>query len=128
MQTVETTTNTPQDKEIRISQPALQRMKELRHQIEGDVCLRIGVRQGGCSGLTYVMNFDDIHHHLPGDKMFDFDGLKVVCDPKSLECVEGLIIDFNHSVLGIGGEFQFMNPSAEATCCCGQSFATEVAA
>jgi iron-sulfur cluster assembly protein len=74
--------------------------------------------------MTYVLSFDDPEHRIPGDSIYEFEGLKVVCDLTSLSCLDGLVIDYNPSIVGIGGEFQFVNPNAVDTCCCGQSFTT----
>lgn len=127
MQTLTNSDSQAQQSGIRITPSALERLKELRDKQDKDVYLRVSVRQGGCAGMSYVMAFDDSSHTILGDELFDFDGLKVICDPKSLSCLDGLIVDYGHSIIGVGGEFQFVNPQAEDTCCCGQSFATAIA-
>ena len=113
--------------DIKITKSALEHLKNLAGEQTKESWLRMSVRQGGCAGMTYVMSFDDPDHTIPGDKVYDFEGLKVVCDPMSLSCIDGLVVDYNASIVGIGGEFQFINPKAIDTCCCGQSFATAIA-
>ena len=81
--------------------------------------LRIGVQGGGCSGFSYMMGLDQT---APGqeDKVFESDGLKVVCDGKSFLYLSGMSIDFNDSINGRG--FVFNNPNAQRSCGCGTSF------
>ena len=112
--------------EIKITKSALEHLKDIAQKQPKESWLRMSVRQGGCSGMTYVMSFDDPDHVIAGDSVYQFEGLKVVCDPMSLSCLDGLVVDYNPSIVGIGGEFQFINPKAIDTCCCGQSFATSV--
>ena len=79
--------------------------------------LRIGVKGGGCSGLSYFMNFD---HKKEKDNEFDFEGLKVYVDPKSLLYLSGTTLDYADSLQEKG--FRFINPNANKTCGCGESF------
>ncbi|MEO0648586.1 MAG: iron-sulfur cluster assembly accessory protein [Cyanobacteria bacterium J06650_10] len=105
-----------------MSEPALAHVRALRDKQEGDLCLRVGVRQGGCSGMSYMMDFeqpDNIDEH---DEVYDYDGFKVVCDRKSLLYLYGLMLDYSDAL--IGGGFQFTNPNASQTCGCGKSFGT----
>ncbi len=80
--------------------------------------LRLGVRGGGCSGFGYVIEFAD----EPGarDKVFEFDGLKVVIDPKSLVLLNGATLDYETKLMGHG--FKFVNPNEKTSCGCGESF------
>ena len=112
--------------DIRITKSALKHLKSLADEQDREVRLRVSVRQGGCSGMTYVISFEDPDHVLDGDRVYEFDNLKVVCDSKSISCVDGLVIDYNPSIVGLGGEFQFINPQAIETCCCGNSFTTAI--
>ena len=83
--------------------------------------LRVGVKGGGCSGLTYIMDFDDTEIK-DTDDWFEFDGgLKVVCDKKSLLYLWGSELQFSSGLNGKG--FQWVNPNASRTCGCGESFA-----
>jgi iron-sulfur cluster assembly protein len=86
-----------------------------------ELCLRVGVRQGGCSGMSYMMDFETPDKLRDDDEIFDYeDGFKIVCDPKSLLYLYGLVLDYSNAM--IGGGFQFTNPNAAQTCGCGKSF------
>lgn len=80
--------------------------------------LRLGVLGGGCSGLSYQFKFDA--KERPTDKVFTFDGVKVVVDPKSLLYLHGMTLDYKESLLQSG--FVFENPNAQKNCGCGTSF------
>jgi len=80
--------------------------------------LRVGIKGGGCSGFSYTLGFDDQVGET--DQVFDFDGLRVVCDPKSFLYLSGTELDFEESLMGRG--FKFGNPNASKTCGCGESF------
>lgn len=84
-----------------------------------DSFIRVGVEGGGCSGLTYKLEFDNTE--LPGDKVFEDKGMKIVCDKKSFLYLIGTELDFTDGLNGKG--FQFHNPNASRTCGCGESFA-----
>lgn len=111
-----------QEKGILMSDAALKQVLFLRKKQGKDLCLRVGVRQGGCSGMSYMMDFADPSTIRDDDKVFDYEGFKVVCDPKSLLYLYGLVLDYSDSL--IGGGFEFTNPNASQTCGCGKSFAT----
>jgi iron-sulfur cluster assembly protein len=110
----------PQQKGIALTDSALRHMLKLREDQGQDLCLRVGVRGGGCSGLSYVMDFEDVSKIRDDDEVFDYKGFKLVCDPKSLLYLYGLVLDYNDAL--IGGGFQFTNPNASQTCGCGLSF------
>jgi iron-sulfur cluster assembly protein len=109
-----------QSKGIQLSQAALTHVMKLREQQGKDLCLRVGVRQGGCSGMSYMMDFEDASKITDRDEVFDYDGFKLVCDRKSLLYLYGLMLDYSDAM--IGGGFQFTNPNASQTCGCGKSF------
>lgn len=81
--------------------------------------LRVGVKGGGCSGLSYVMDFDDTIE--PTDEIFDLGELKVVVDKKSLLYIYGTELQYSGGLNGKG--FVWVNPNASRTCGCGESFA-----
>ncbi len=112
-------TVTPQ-KGIQLSPTALNHLLQLRTQQGKDLCLRVGVRQGGCSGMSYMMDFEDANNITTQDEVYDYDGFKIVCDKKSLLYLYGLMLDYSNAM--IGGGFQFTNPNATQTCGCGKSF------
>ncbi|NJK54252.1 MAG: iron-sulfur cluster assembly accessory protein [Leptolyngbyaceae cyanobacterium SU_3_3] len=105
---------------ILMSDAALKHVLQLREKQGQDLCLRVGVRGGGCSGMSYTMNFEDPTHIRPDDEVYDYEGFKVVCDPKSMLYLYGLLLDYSDAL--IGGGFQFTNPNADQTCGCGKSF------
>jgi iron-sulfur cluster assembly protein len=82
--------------------------------------LRVGVKGGGCSGLSYTMDFDDIITDM--DEVVEVDsGLKVVIDKKSVLYLFGTQLTYSDGLNGKG--FQWENPNASRTCGCGESFA-----
>ena len=83
-----------------------------------DSFIRVGVEGGGCSGLTYKLEFDN--EVKDGDKVFEDKGIKIVCDRKSFLYLVGTELDFSDGLNGKG--FQFRNPNAQRTCGCGESF------
>lgn len=112
-------TKLPQ-KGIQLSENALKHVLMLKNQQGKDLCLRVGVRNGGCSGMSYMMDFEDHSKIREDDEVFDYDDFKIVCDPKSLLYLYGLMLDYSDAL--IGGGFQFTNPNANQTCGCGKSF------
>ncbi|MBI4550588.1 MAG: iron-sulfur cluster assembly accessory protein [Candidatus Omnitrophica bacterium] len=79
--------------------------------------LRLGVKGGGCSGLSYAMGFDTPRE---GDSVFEVEGLKVIVDPKSYLYLDNTVVDFHDGLEGRG--FKFVNPNAQKSCGCGESF------
>ena len=103
---------------IGVTPQAIKEAKRLlTEQPRQDVGLRVGVKGGGCSGLSYSLNFDVQHEK---DNIFEFEGIRVLVDPKSLLYLEGMTLDFSDSLQGRG--FKFVNPNATKTCGCGESF------
>lgn len=80
--------------------------------------LRLGVKGGGCSGLEYTLAFEEKPN--PPDNVFDYDGVKIFCDPKSYLFLNGMTLDFSNELLN--GGFKFVNPNAKKSCSCGTSF------
>ena len=116
----QTTQINTQQRGIQMSETALKHVLMLREQQGKDLCLRVGVRGGGCSGMSYTMDFEDPSNIRSDDYVYDYEGFKVVCDPKSLLYLYGLMLDYSTAL--IGGGFQFTNPNASQTCGCGKSF------
>lgn len=81
--------------------------------------LRLGVKGGGCSGYYYVYDFAT-KIRPQKDLVFDFDGLKVVVDNRSIELLKGAVLDWEQSLMSYG--FKWKNPNATGDCGCGQSF------
>ncbi len=105
---------------ITLTPKAIEEVKKLLHQDEqtGKTGLRVGVKGGGCSGLTYVLNFEQ--ENRQDDKILEFDGIKIFMDPKSAIYLNGTELDFSDGLNGKG--FEFKNPNAQRTCGCGSSF------
>ena len=109
-----------QQKGIQLSEAALKHVIMLREQQGKDLCLRVGVRQGGCSGMSYMMDFEEPSQISDNDEVFDYDGFKIVCDRKSLLYLYGLMLDYSNAMMD--GGFQFTDPNVNQTCGCGKSF------
>src|SRR6266566_3212974 len=82
--------------------------------------LRVGVKGGGCSGLSYNLTFES--QSRTGDKVFVREGVKLFCDLKSYIYLNGMFLHFDSGLMGKG--FVFMNPNAKKSCGCGSSFST----
>ena len=80
--------------------------------------LRVSVKGGGCSGMSYVLGFDE--QPKESDSVMTAQGLRVFVDPKSLFYISGTVLDFSDGLNGKG--FVFNNPQAQRTCGCGSSF------
>ncbi len=113
-------------KGILITETAMHQLARLCTEQGKDKLLRVGVRSGGCSGMSYTMDFVSSSDIQKGDEVYDYtspegQAFKVVCDPKSLLYIYGMQLDFSTEL--IGGGFNFTNPNATQTCGCGSSFA-----
>ena len=105
---------------IGITERAKQEVRRIINEqdLPQSTVLRVGVKGGGCSGFSYSLGFDDTVQEI--DQIFDSEGVKVVCDPKSFLYLNGTEVDFEESLMGRG--FKFGNPNASKTCGCGESF------
>ncbi len=108
------------NEEIHLTEKAAAQVMKLREQNSIPVShgLRLGVKGGGCSGLSYVLAFDEQPKET--DKVFTIHGVTVFVDPKSLFYLSGTVLDFSDGLNGKG--FVFNNPQASKTCGCGSSF------
>ncbi len=104
---------------ITVTDKALARIKQLMekrdHAPKG---LRVGVKGGGCTGFQYLFEFAD-EDPKAHDKVFEFDGVKVFCDPKSYLFLNGTELDYVETLMESG--FKFQNPNVKSTCGCGSS-------
>src|SRR5512139_2013986 len=110
----------PPEPAIRLTPKAVEMAKKtVRDASEPVVGLRVGVKGGGCSGYSYV--FELATKVRPQrDRVYDFDGLKVVVDDRSLELLAGATLDWETRLMGYG--FKWQNPNAKSDCGCGESF------
>lgn len=108
---------------ITVSEKAKSKVDVLMHEAaiekEKSYFLRVSVVGGGCSGLSYKMDFDN--EMKKDDQVFEDKGIKIVCDLKSFLYLVGTELDFSDGLNGKG--FHFVNPNASRTCGCGESFA-----
>jgi len=114
-------TNIAQSSPVTLTEVAAKEIKTIVEQQELDaekVRLRVGVKGGGCSGFSYILDLTEKERDT--DEVFEQHGVKVIIDPKSLLYLEGVSIDFREEIMGRG--FVFNNPNASATCGCGSSF------
>ena len=113
-------------KGILITNDAIEQISSLLKNQTDKKALRVGVRSGGCSGMSYTMDFIGGDEINADDKVYYYSlsseqTFKVICDPKSLLYIYGMQLDFSKDL--IGGGFNFVNPNASQTCGCGSSFA-----
>ena len=80
--------------------------------------IRVGVKSGGCSGLEYVLKFDN--QKTDSDQVFEDNGIKIIVDKKSILYLAGTVLEYSGGLNGKG--FIFNNPNASRTCGCGESF------
>lgn len=105
---------------ITVSDSAKAHAIELMEQDKkpADTFIRVGVDSGGCSGLSYKLEFDNVMRE--GDQVFEDKGIKIVVDRKSFLYLAGTMLDYSGGLNGKG--FVFNNPNASRTCGCGESF------
>ncbi|GAB3015125.1 iron-sulfur cluster assembly accessory protein [Niabella terrae] len=104
---------------IKISDTAKARILEILNSgKDRDRFLRVSVVSGGCSGLSYKLDFDS--EEKPADQIFEDNDIKIVTDMKSLLYLLGTTLEFSEGLNGKG--FYFNNPNASRTCACGESF------
>lgn len=119
-----TQTDTPQSEQDQGVILTEQAAKEIHKIIDEQgldrekVRLRVGVKGGGCSGFSYVLDLTETQRD--SDEVFEQHGIMVICDPKSLLYLNGTTISFKDEIMGRG--FVFENPNATTTCGCGSSF------
>lgn len=108
--------------EITISERAFQRINEIRSEkgIPKESFLKVGVESGGCSGLTYNLDFATDEKPSDQDQVFELNGMKILVDMRSFLYLAGTELDYTDGLEGQG--FHFHNPNASRTCSCGESF------
>ena len=103
---------------IQLSESGQNEVKRLLSLEKAGSFLRVSVKGGGCSGLSYDVKFD--HEPKEFDRVFEVGDVKIVCDSKSLVYLDGMMVDFSRDL--VGGGFRFVNPNASGSCGCGTSF------
>lgn len=104
---------------VAFTESAIAELKRLQEQdqISAEKALRIGVKGGGCSGLSYILEFDEPNEL---DQEFFMEGVKIVLDARHALYVQGMTVDFQNGLNARG--FEFLNPNAKESCGCGESF------
>ena len=104
-----------------VADSAKEKIHEIKKQerLSDDFFVRVSVTSGGCSGLSYKMDFDN--ESQPNDQVFEDNGTKIVTDLKSFLYLCNTTLEFSGGLNGSG--FTFNNPNASRTCGCGESFA-----
>jgi len=112
---------------IKVSDTARKKIVEMMTEEGYDATsdfIRVGVKSGGCSGLSYDLKFDkekdDEDDKGGDDKVFEDNGVKIIVDKKSFLYLIGTTLDYSGGLNGTG--FVFNNPNAQRTCGCGESF------
>jgi len=104
---------------ITLTESAAKRVQEIASGMTPEpIGIRVGLKGGGCSGFTYVLEF--AHEVKPGERELESHGVKIVSDKKSLLYLLGTEVDYVSELGNIG--FKFRNPTAKRTCGCGESF------
>ena len=108
-----------QNASILVTKNAVERLRDaMKSDKKENYFLRMSVEGGGCSGMTYKMDFDDKKKEF--DKVFESNGLTIICDLKSWLYLKDVKVDYSDDLLN--GGFKITNPNAERTCGCGTSF------
>ena len=105
---------------IQVSDTAARQVRFLkeRDKLDQEALLRVSVKEGGCSGFSYKLDFDKDKQN--NDKVFECNGVQLIVDSKSLLYLMGMTLNFDGGLNGKG--FTFSNPNASKTCGCGFSF------
>ncbi len=106
---------------IKVSESAKDKISQLMSEEGFNIAndfVRVGVKSGGCSGLSYELKFDN--KHADSDKLFEDNLVKIIVDKKSFLYLVGTTLEYSGGLNGKG--FVFNNPNANRTCGCGESF------
>jgi iron-sulfur cluster assembly protein len=115
------TADQTQSDSVILSESAAREVKRIiaEQELDADkVRLRVGVKGGGCSGFSYILDLTE--SQKDNDELFEQHGVKIICDPKSLLYLRGVTVDFRDEIMARG--FVFNNPNASSSCGCGSSF------
>ena len=104
---------------LTVTMKASEKIQDLMRETPGEAdALRVRVVSGGCSGLSYGLNFE--REAQPDDHVFESNGVRVYVDPRSALYLDGVEIDYVEGLQGAG--FKIANPNAKSSCGCGESF------
>ena len=105
---------------ITMTEAAAERIRAVfaEKDVPPETCLRVGIKGGGCAGFSYTMDITDAP--AEDDEVFESNGVRLVCDPKSYLYLNGTELDYEDALLKEG--FVFNNPNAKRRCGCGISF------
>lgn len=106
---------------VQLTERAARQVRKIREDesLDEELCLRVAVEGGGCSGLSYKLGFD---HKSDEDEIIISQGIEIIVDPKHMMYLKGISVDYPDGLDARG--FTFDNPNATETCGCGSSFAT----
>ena len=102
---------------ITVTPSAVSKIRQMLES-EGQPALRLGVVGGGCSGLSYKFKYD--RQARANDNVIDVEGVRLLVDPKSMKYLDGMVLDYEETILEQA--FRFRNPNAQKSCGCGKSF------
>lgn len=104
---------------LKVTESAAEKVRSLAERDGMEPILRVGVRGGGCSGLSYFMDFES-KAPRDSDVRIEVGSVLVLVDPKSMKFLENTELDYETKILA--GGFKFNNPKAKKSCSCGESF------
>jgi len=116
-----TENQTPNQKGVQVTERAVKRIRIAMAKegiLPADGGVRLGVQGGGCSGLSYSVRFDTQPRER--DRIYQFEDVRVFIDPKSFIYLNGMILDYEETLIRQG--FNFINPNSTKSCGCGSSF------
>jgi len=106
--------------QIAVTAKAAEQIKlQLQKRGTPDSCLRLGIRGGGCSGFSYVIQYEDDPPKTK-DLFFESEGVHIIVDVKSIVYLNGSVLDWEKTLMNQG--FKFLNPQEKTSCGCGHSF------
>jgi len=106
------------DRLVKLTEPAVAKVRALRTREPGGEFLRVAISGGGCNGLSYKLKF--VSEPKRGDILVRFNDVTVLVDSRSALYLKGTVLDYSNQL--VAGGFKFSNPNAKASCSCGESF------
>lgn len=106
------------DRLVKLTEPAVAKVRALRARETGGEFLRVAISGGGCNGLSYKLKF--VPEAKRGDILVRYEDVAVLVDSRSALYLKGTVLDYSNQL--VAGGFKFSNPNAKASCSCGESF------